>query len=104
VRSVFKIPINVREGRDPFFPESMRVFQAAEALNHAAEITVLTVKGYSVSQGNPLVIINNHTFATGDEGDVLTPRGRVHVRCVEIHPNVVIVEINGQQRELPIAN
>jgi len=43
-----------------------------------------------------LAIINNHTFAVGDEGDVLTTSGRVSLRCLEIHPDYVIVEINGQ--------
>ncbi|MEI7809021.1 MAG: hypothetical protein WCJ07_11120, partial [Verrucomicrobiota bacterium] len=31
VRSVFVMPTNAREGRDPFFPESPRPFEAATA-------------------------------------------------------------------------
>jgi hypothetical protein len=43
-----------------------------------------------------LAIINNHTFGVGDEGDVLTPSGKIHLRCLEIHPDMVIVEIGGK--------
>jgi hypothetical protein len=100
VRSVFAIPTNVREGRDPFFPESTRVFEAVAAATKTVEITALTVKGISGLPGHRLVIINNHTFGIGDEGDVLTPTGRVHIRCVEIRPDAVTIEINGQRHEL----
>jgi hypothetical protein len=47
-----------------------------------------------------LVIINNHTFAEGDEEDVSTPGGRIRVRCVEIRGNSVLVEADGQRQEL----
>ena len=50
-----------------------------------------------------MAIINNHTFAVGDEGDVRTANGEVHLRCVEIRAGVVVIEINGTRRELTIA-
>lgn len=102
--SVFVIPTNTREGRDPFFPESSRVFQAAESATHTIELTSLAIKGYYRDAHGALVIINNHTFAVGDEGDVLTTGGRVHIRCLEIQPSVVVIDINGQRRELPISS
>ena len=100
VRSVFVIPSNSREGRDPFFPESTRMFDAAIAASKTVEVSALTVKGFSGTPGHRFVIINNHTFGIGDEGDVITPTGRVHIRCTEIHATIVAIEVNGLRREL----
>ena len=102
IRSVFTIPTNPGEGRDPFFPDSTRIYElvAAASAPRVVEVTTLTVKGYSIINGRPMVIINNHSFMISDEGDVLTPGGRVHVRCLDIKPSVAIVEANGQRRDL----
>ena len=100
-RSVFIIPTNAREGRDPFFPESTHAFEAAAQANHKAEPTTLVIKGFSRTLDRRFVIINNHTFAPGDEGDILTNNGRAHIRCVEIRNSVVLVEINGRRHEIP---
>ena len=99
-RSVFVVPTNAGEGRDPFFPESSRVFQVAVISSKTVEISSLAVKGFYRDAKGALVIINNHTFAVGDEQDVLTSGGRVHIRCLEIRPNIVVIEINGQKHEL----
>jgi hypothetical protein len=99
IRSIFVVPTSPKEGHDPFFPESDRLYKAA-ATKQVAATALLTIKGYSGYGGNRLVIINNHTFAAGDEGDVLTPGGRVHIRCLEINPGVVVVEADGHRREL----
>ncbi len=70
-RSVFILPSSPREGRDPFFPDSTRPYKLAAAANpRAADVTSLVVKGFSGSMDHRFVIINNHTFAAGDEGDV----------------------------------
>ena len=99
-RSVFALPSNVSEGRDPFFPESARPFEAVLAASKTVEISALSIKGFSGTPGHRLVIINNHTFGIGDEGDVLTPTGRVHLRCTQIGADLVTIEVNGQRREL----
>ena len=104
VKSVFTLPKRFVEGRDPFYPESTRVFQAvlAENASHTVEITSLAVKGYYRDAKGAFVIINNHTFTIGDEGDVLTPGGRVHIKCVDVLPQAVVVEYNGSLHQLPI--
>jgi len=99
-RSVFVMPANAREGRDPFYPESPRPYEAAVAANHTVEISALAIKGFSGPPEHRMVVINNHTFGVGDEGDVKTPSGRVHLRCTEIRANLVVIEVNGQKREL----
>ena len=95
-RSVFVIPTNANEGQDPFFPDSTRIFAVVVQQNQKVDATVLTVKGFSFQGDHRVVIINNHSFSPGDEREVLTSAGRARVRCVEIQPGSVLVEINGQ--------
>lgn len=104
IKSVFAMPKKFAEGRDPFFPESARVFQAvlAENVSHTVEISSLVVKGYSRDASGAYVIINNRTFGIGDERDVTTPGGRVHLKCVDILPDTVVIEYNGSLHQLLI--
>jgi len=51
-----------------------------------------------------MAIVNNHTFAAGDEGDVLTTSGRVHLRVISISPDSVVIEANGTRREIKSYN
>jgi hypothetical protein len=102
VRSAFVMPASVRDGRDPFFPESTRPYEDAVATKRTVDVNVFSVKGISIVRGHPMAIINNHTFAIGDEGDVITSTGRVHLRCTDIRPGIVVIEVNGSKRELNI--
>jgi len=100
-RSVFVIPASPKEGCDPFFPNSNRLFESMTPVaKPGIEAVSLVFRGISGSAAHPFAIINNHTFAEGDEGDVLTERGRVHLRCIEIKRNSVLVEYGGQRHEL----
>ena len=48
LRSVFVIPANPKEGRDPFFPNSNRPYERAQAGQpHVGDITALVLKGIS---------------------------------------------------------
>jgi len=100
--STFIQPASQHEGRDPFYPESMRVFDSAPASTqpHVEIVTSLAVKGVSVVNGHTFVILNNHTFGVGDEGDVISGSTHVHVHCLEIRPGTVVVEINGARHEI----
>ena len=103
--SVFILPTSTTDGRDPFFPESTRAMETAAAAanqNHTVEITSLKVPGVSGSPGHYLAIINTHTFAVGEEGDLKTGGGSVHIRCLAIQPDAVMVEINGQIHRIPV--
>jgi len=105
IRSVFIIPSNPKEGHDPFFPDSARPYEQAAAANpRVSDMSSLVLKGFSGSPGHRLVIINTHTFAAGDEGDVVTPVSRIHLRCVEIKANSVVIEVGGQRHELFYSN
>jgi len=102
IKSVFAMPANPKDGRDPFFPESTRVIDAEVAASHTVEITSLRVPGISGPPGHLLAIINTHTFAAGEEGDVKTASGPVHIRCLEIQASSVLVEINGQVHRINV--
>ena len=100
-RSVFVLPANPKEGRDPFFPNSSRPYEEIASKNPVvSDITSLVLKGISGPPDHRLAIINNHSFGAGDEGDVITPHGRIHIRCVEIKDASVVVESGGQRHEL----
>lgn len=99
-KSVFIWPTNPNEGRDPFFPNSMRPYQDFAPKARQVDLTTLEIKGFSEIAGHRYVIINNHTFAEGDEGDVLTPGGRVHLRCLTVGIDSVLVESNGERHLL----
>lgn len=100
--SVFVIPASARDGRDPFFPESLRPYEEAVSSKSPLGANAFSVKGLSVEHGHAMVIINNHTFAVGDEGDVLAAGKRVHIRLAEIRADVVVIEVNGTRRELTV--
>jgi len=103
--SVFNLPTNPREGRDPFFPTSNRPYESATAGKpHLADVSALVLRGISGSPDNRLAIINNHTFGVGDEGDLVTAQGRLHVRLVEVKSNSVVIEAGGSMHELKYSN
>jgi hypothetical protein len=103
--SVFTMPAGPSEGRDPFFPNSMRPYAEAQShTKHAPVLTSLRIKGISQIGGQLYVIINNHTFGAGDEGDVITPDGRIHIKCLSISSDSVLVESGGTQHILKISD
>src|ERR1044071_732700 len=104
--SSFTKPAAQAEGRDPFFPTSIRVYNEVSSLSktNPTKIVVvpLVVNGFSGGADSPLVMINGETFAKDDEHMLPTAAGRQKVRCVEIRPETltVIVEVNGETRLL----
>jgi len=104
VQSVFTLPATYRDGRDPFYPESTRVFESEVSTSRTVEITSLKVPGISGRPGHLLAIINNHTFAVNEEGDVKTDAGTVHLHCLDIQPTFVVVEMNGHVHRISVDN
>jgi len=106
-KSVFVVPRSPKEGCDPFFPHSTRfagptVANPKTRTNQPPAVVELTLKGISGTRERPLAIINNQTFAAGEENDVVTGTRRVRVRCVQINAEAetVIIEIGNERREL----
>jgi hypothetical protein len=106
-QSVFVYPNNPSEGRDPFFPGSTRVYDTNPAkLSQAPSLTELVLKSILGTPPRIFAIINNHTFASGDDEDVTTKSGqRLHIRCVGINPKAgtATVEANGVSEVLRLS-
>lgn len=127
-QAVFVVPTAPSQGRDPFFPRSTRLFAETGTgsnvkTNQPSFVVELALKGISGTRERPLAIINNQTFAVGEENDVITgtrpveelrlgPRAgetvlfhgpsRVRIRCVEINMSAgtVIIQVGNERREL----
>jgi hypothetical protein len=103
-KSVFVIPAIVAEGRDPFFPQSVRLHPVpvvtTTTVNVAPAVAQLDLKGISGAVDHRLAIINNRTFEVGEEGEMVVSSGRVKVICKEIKDDSVRVLVNGQEQTL----
>jgi hypothetical protein len=103
-QSVFVMPANLKEGRDPFFPNSDRVVRnfvvKAAPTNKEPPIPTLVLTGIAPSSDKPLAMINGKTFGKGEEGDITSAGGKIHIRVIEIKAESVIVEARGERREL----
>ena len=107
-KSLFMIPTSPQEGKDPFFPRSMRLFASGVVVktnlptNTPAPVPVveLRLNGISGTPDRRLAIINNQTFEANEEGEVPTNPGRARIRCLEIKPDSVLVQVGGEQRVL----
>jgi hypothetical protein len=102
-QSLFIIPTTPQEGKDPFFPGSTRIFNDVVVktnLQPAAVVVELKLNGISGTADHRLAIINNHTFETGEEGEVVSNMGRSRIICKDIKADSVRVLISGEERIL----
>lgn len=106
-KSVFIMPATPQEGKDPFFPRSMRPYGPghetvkASPQQPAAVVVDLRLNGISGTAERRLAIINNHTFEVNEEGVVSNSSGApVRIRCLDIKADSVLVQIGGEQRIL----
>jgi hypothetical protein len=99
-KSVFVIPKNPQEGRDPFFPNSVHPYGISEKPQVASPVSSLVLKGLSGPPEARLAMINGRTFKAGEEAEVSTPTGRVTIRVVEIRSDSAVVEVGGVRQEL----
>lgn len=99
--SLFVMPANPVEGRDPFYPDSSRPYASVVAhITPSTDLSSLVVKGTSGTSQHRLVIINNITFGEGDDADVSTSRGHMRIRCLEINNDSVVIEVAGRRQVL----
>jgi len=104
-QSSFAIPKKVTEGKDPFFPNSTRIYATDVAPKPTPTVSItaeLALKGISGTAEQPLAIINTTTFATGETNEVLLKNGRTKVLCLEINmaAGTVVVQVGGERRQL----
>lgn len=106
-RSVFINDPNF--GKDPFYPDSKR--RQATPIKPTQSITPinanpmgvivegLELKGISLGANKKLAIINNYTFAEGEERNVKVGNQAVKVRCISIQERSATVMVNGRTRK-----
>ena len=101
-QSVFTIPKNASEGRDPFYPNSPRPYgnTGVIQISAAPAASLLVLNGLSGAVGHRLAMINGRTIAEGESAEIPTPAGSVKVLCIEIKARSVFVEVAGARQEL----
>lgn len=104
-RSEFVIPTSPMEGRDPFYPDSTRMFAmaaktASKGAAKPAPSVQFQLKAISTSGGRRVASINNRPFETNEEGELAFGSARIRIRCVEIRDDSVLIEVDGQPHEL----
>ncbi len=103
-KSVFTLPTNAREGRDPFYPASARFYtQPVTRTQLPPPAVVLELRGISGPPQRRLAIINNRNFAAGEDNEVITANGPTRVHVLEIREDSVVVEVGGERRVLYLA-
>lgn len=96
-KSVFEEKI--ANGKDPFFPNSARRVEKIvqpnikQPVNPVIQLSLKAITGPSDKR---LALINNQTFAAGEERMVRVPNGQVRVRCVEIGDSSVVVTVENE--------
>ena len=94
-------------GKDPFFPKSTRHLPPVTTTTPTElapqATTTLRLGGFSGTANRRLAIINNRTFAVGEEADMKVMGQIYHVKCVEIRDDAVLVTVNGQNQKLSLS-
>jgi len=88
------------QARDPFFPDSHRREPAPAPVageTHKTSVAGdLLLKGIVGSQTHRLAVINNEILETGESGVVRLPDGQVHLRCLAIGNDYVVIKVDGE--------
>ena len=100
IKSVFVDRPNF--GRDPFFPNSLRRGKVVQdsVVEPVANFNNIVLKGTSGTPEKRLAILNNKTFAAGEDGELRIGGHLTKVKCVEVREKSVVISINGITREL----
>jgi len=105
-QAVFVMPHGPPEGRDPFFPRSMRPYAYVAQPTQAVVVVTadLRLSGISGSAEHRLAIVNNRTFEVGEEGEVTSGSEKVRIRLLEIRADAVVIQFvsGGTRRELKL--
>ncbi len=97
-------------GQDPFFPKSVRrspptAVPAAgvvlpDKVEKASVWSNLVLKAILGTKTRRLASVNRTTFGVGEVATVKYPGGSVRIKCLEIKNRSVVIEANGEQKEL----
>jgi hypothetical protein len=104
-QSVFAIPSQPSEGRNPFFPQSTFGFQAptvaVKPISPGEVDTSAFILNGITSPPKRTAMINGRTFEAGESGEVRLPNGaRALIKCEEIRSESAVILVNGARREV----
>jgi hypothetical protein len=100
-QSVFVVPGSLKEGRNPFFPNSRMGLQVIRTNTPSSIDTSAFVLNGITSPPKRTAMINGRTFEINEEGEVKLPTGgRVLVRCSDIFNDSAVIIVNGQRLAL----
>jgi len=104
-KSVFNIPANAREGRNPFFPNSVTEKKPVKASPDVLDASSIVLNGIT-SPPKRTAMINGQTFEEGESGDIKLSNGaRLPIKCLEIRADSALIDVKGsQKRELRLRN
>ena len=98
-QSIFVIPSNPKEGRNPFFPQA-RVEAPVAKPNTPTDITSFFLNGIT-SPPKRTAMINGVTFEPGEEHEIKRIDGsKAMVKCEEIRADSAIISVGGMRKEL----
>jgi hypothetical protein len=101
-QSVFNVPVQPTDGRNPFFPQStvQVVIIPKITKENPIESFSFVLNGIT-SPPKRTAMINGRTFEAGEEGEVRMPSGaKILIKCQEIKVDSATIEVGGQKREL----
>jgi len=101
-QSIFSVPTQPGEGRNPFFPQStvQVVIVPRITPDNPIESFSFHLNGIT-SPPRRTAIINGRTFEAGEEGEVHMPSGgKILIKCEEIKADSAVITVGGQRREL----
>jgi hypothetical protein len=100
-QSVYVVPSTPKDGRNPFFPQSVATPAVVKPKEGAAVDMAAFVLNGITSPPRRTAMINGRTFEPGEEGEVKLPNGaKVLIKCEEIGSDSTIIQVNGVRREL----
>ena len=106
-KSIFVIPSNPREGRNPFFPQAAVQPPPPDKTRTSGkqppktDASLFVVNGITPVGPRITIIINNHTFEVGESAEIKLANGaKAMVKCLEIRADSVLIEVDGQKIEL----
>jgi hypothetical protein len=103
-QSVFILPGQPGEGRNPFYPQSSIRVIIPPTINAAtpAESYSFVLNGIT-SPPKRTAMINGRTFEPGEEGEIRMSSGaRVMIKCEEIKSDSAIITFGRERRELKL--
>lgn len=98
-KSVFVVPTNPKEGRNPFFPYAPQPTVVPKSGGGIFPTDGFLLNGIT-SPPKRTAMINGRTFEAGETGEVKVNGLKVLIKCEEIRDDSAIINIDGQRREL----